>query len=159
MIINMGEALGHAPRMRSAKQSKSATLSIDEAPGKRRGRRGFRHRVHIEMRIVWRVRTKQGIFFIRVCEWLLPRRALPAEGHSFLRNVTCRKRARGWRTSPGLRQRGSAINPFTKAKQAPSKTMANGKPVDTAMACNAARPPPSSRAMATSPSKVAQKTR
>ncbi|HAG76334.1 MAG TPA: hypothetical protein DCL53_12925 [Thauera sp.] len=40
-----------------------------------------------------------------------------------------------------------------------SSTMVNGRPVDTAIACKATRPPPRISATATSPSKVHQNTR
>jgi len=40
-----------------------------------------------------------------------------------------------------------------------SRTKVNGKPVVTTMDCNALRPPPNSRAMATRPSKMHQNTR
>ena len=54
---------------------------------------------------------------------------------------------------------GSDIRPFTTATQAASNTSVNGKPVDTAMACSATRPPPKISAIATKPSKVHQNTR
>src|SRR5690554_3766355 len=54
---------------------------------------------------------------------------------------------------------GSDISPLISATQATSSTRVKGKPVDTAIACKATRPPPRIRAMATSPSKVHQNTR
>lgn len=45
------------------------------------------------------------------------------------------------------------------ATQAPNRTIAKGKPVETAIVCNAAKPPPNSSEIATSPSNVAQNTR
>src|SRR5690606_37374797 len=70
------------------------------------------------------------------------------------------------RDGPGQSGRGAAhqrlgsdINPFTIASVAASNTIANGNPVDTAMAGRATSPPPRISAMAARPAKMAQNTR